>query len=600
MSQSQIVQLKALQDELVACMQHQSKEPHDPDAPLKDPRICYRDGEYWKGKFEALFSEHRGLKELLEHSQRNVVLHDPRLEERCAGDVPDDFHKLKLDLILNQMQHLQLMKTFNEVRHQERRSREKARQLEEENEELRARLVEEETDDVLLQQQLEDKVQKLKEENEKLKSRLGQDSLREATLLSLARQVQELQTENQHLKQTMQETPLIKVEEEKHTSRVSLLRDKVNHLVMENEDLRGVVARLRYGPPLQTTAPEDVTPEQTTEKDCLEKQRTPSPGTRDNTATLDMGIKEKLDSLSESLKRQQSDSKHWRKLYEELKGSREKEGATSVWKKLLGLAQTLYDDMESALDSILESLFRLVKESSHSSTEVAVQLQDLVEQMRKEVTHRRSELKDYLEQPVEEAALGQGMAISRTMSLLEGSVRKVFEAGVKFISKSKEATDQKVDKLLSKLSKVAQALKKKLERSTEENMPKQETMVKEDKKEIPQVTRKPKQERITKEDTPEVVRKRGEVGGLGKQISNYEEDEEEMRDWYSSRAKGRENQRGGSGVDGENWYLRRRNWRLSGGMSSSTRAPSKQKPQSEKKSRRNSSHNYRSFSDEEM
>ncbi|KAL3225287.1 hypothetical protein MRX96_049279 [Rhipicephalus microplus] len=126
-------------------------------------------------------------------------MHDPRVDSAtgdCSADSPDDLHKLKLDLILNQMQHLQ-------VKHSERLSREQARKLEMENEQLKARL--EETDDVLVQQQLETKVQALTEENQELQSRLGHESQREAALRSLEHQVQQLLSENEMLKRSMRE-----------------------------------------------------------------------------------------------------------------------------------------------------------------------------------------------------------------------------------------------------------------------------------------------------------------------------------------------------------------------------------------------------------
>ncbi|KAH6938861.1 hypothetical protein HPB50_013824 [Hyalomma asiaticum] len=247
LSQGQMQQLKALQEELVNCMNQQNKEKPPKGSPFRNTQVCYQDVEYWKRKFEQLFSENKGLKELLEHSQRSAVMHDPRVDSSgdCSADLPNDLHKLKLDLILNQMQHLQLMKTFNQVKHSERLSREQARKLELENELLKARLEEEETDDILVQQQLESKVrniwlhhvysavverlfrialvqvQSLTEENQELQSRLGHESQREAALRSLEHQVQQLLNENDRLKRTMQE----QVPSSVTTSRISRLRD---------------------------------------------------------------------------------------------------------------------------------------------------------------------------------------------------------------------------------------------------------------------------------------------------------------------------------------------------------------------------------------
>ncbi|KAL1475394.1 hypothetical protein MTO96_019832 [Rhipicephalus appendiculatus] len=523
LSQGQMQQLKALQEELVKCMHQQNKETPPKDAPFPNTQVCYQDVEYWKRKFEQLFSENKGLKELLEHSQRNAVMHDPRVDSAtgdCSADSPDDLHKLKLDLILNQMQHLQLMKTFNQVKHSERLSREQARKLELENEQLKARL--EETDDVLVQQQLETKVQALTEENQELQSRLGHESQREAALRSLEHQVQQLLSENEMLKRSMRE-PVT-------TSRISRLRDTVNRLIIENEDLKTVVARLRYGRPVPVGD---------------------NDASRSSNNGADKGPKDPP-------------------VYEQRPIVRVVGRAEETAGRLEAVAQaTLFDDMQTGLDRTLESLIDLAKKGSSVASDVRPMVQDLGEKVRRELNRRREELDGYLH--------GSGKpigSISQTMSLLESSVKKVFDAGRKFVAKGQEATGKHAEKLVAKLTKVAQMLSSDWEASSEEAEDAFTEPTSMSRREEAKHSWRNHEAANTDEGDDcqgggscskksEAKRKvpLEKAATRNKLLLDVEETEEE--DWFSTRAKIRERQRGAASVGTDNWYLKRHSpgWR---------------------------------------
>lgn len=578
LSQGQMQQLEALQEELVNCMRQQNKETPPKDSPFLNTQVCYQDAEYWKRKFEQLFSENKGLKELLEHSQRNAVMHDPRVDSGgdCSADSPDDLHKLKLDLILNQMQHLQLMKTFNQVKYSERLSREQARKLEMENEQLKARLEEEETDDILVQQQLETKVRSLTEENQELQSRLGHESQREAALWSLEHQVQQLLSENERLKRSMQE----QVPSSVTTSRISRLRDTVNRLIIENEDLKAVVARLRYGRPLPLSddaASYKPKGDRQGEGITDEVSKNPQPAGKDQ-----------LTELLDVLKKQQADSKQWRRLYDELRRNQDSASSKTVWRKLLVLGQTLFDDMQTGLDRTLESLVDLAKKGSSVATDVSPMVQDLGEKVRRELNRRRAELDGYLH--------GSGKpvgSISQTMSLLESSIKKVFEAGRKFVSKGQEATGKHAEKLVTKLTKVAQMLSSDWEASsdeaeegftgptsTEKTLKREEathtyrnskaTRSDEDKENDCQgsssCSKKNGKGKVTWQNSAEYSQVKRKVpsekpASRNKQLLDAEETDEE--DWFSTRAKIRERQRSETSLGTDNWFLKRQTpgWR---------------------------------------
>lgn len=596
-SRAQVQVLKKLQEGLVRCLLEQSKNAPPEGDTLLNPEICYQDAEHWKNKFEQLFSENKGLKELLEHSQRNVVMHDPRLDtsDDCAVDSPQNIHKLKLDLILNQMQHLQLMKTFNQVKNSERLSREQARKLERENEQLKARLEEEEADELLVQHELEAKVQTLTEENQELQSRLGHESQREAALRSLEHQVQQLQNENELLKRSMQEQGPSSVT----TGRISALRDKVNRLIVENEDLKAVVARLRYGPP-PPAAGEPASDQVKGQSESVEADE------EETDASALGGAESQLSDLLDVLKKQQADSKQWRRLYDELRRSGHREGAgsgsggsgssRSVWRKMLTLGRTLFDDMQAGLDHTLDALVQLASRGSGVATDISPVVQDLGHKVRRELNRRRAELNGYLD------GSGDGAdSVSQTMRLLESSVKKVFEAGRKFVSKGQEATGKHAGKLVSKLAKVAEMLRSDWEGPSEQTAA---TAAAEKEKEEVSSSTEP-----TSTDSPlpggdehenkwkNGKARKGEAGrgeeechfgeggcarGSGKDRTGNGEkrhqekvpsdkaaakkkrlldaEEQEEEDWFITRAKDRERQRTEASLGSENWFLKRRAW----------------------------------------
>ncbi|EEC03665.1 conserved hypothetical protein [Ixodes scapularis] len=543
-------------EELEACVGHQDESPH----PLhtRDGRVCHEDDEYWANKLERLLLENPSLGQLLGQEASRVSLGEAGYTD-CDGKKKDG---APLDLVLNQVRHVM--------------------------------------------------VKSLNEENEELRSRLGHDSLREAMLISLERQVQMLQTENSQLKQKMQQVPRHeRTLDRTYASRVSILRDKVNHLLIENEDLRGVVARLRYSRPLQTAAEErdplqesladdassletaeahvdkpvsqttavdndgfvlqtseadDGVSGKTTHADDEFEKTTEVDGSPDKTAETDDNVFEKTaDETEEAL--MVEDSKHWRRLYEQLRESRARDKTGSVWKKLLGTAQTLYDDMETAFDASLDSLFRYVKDSAELAGDLTPRLQELVTKMREEVAKKRAEFQEYMEQSSQDRDETHGAAVSRTIKLLEGSLKKVFQVGAKFMAKGKKVTEAKADKLFEKLSKVALALGRRWEKVA------------------------------TPGDAPSggaetAARKKPEEEGLGKRAMDLVEEEEkkEREDWFSRRAKGRERQRGEeSTAETENWYLKRQNWRRE--AVKTTAKPTKSR--ADKKTRRNSSRDHR-------
>ncbi|XP_064475088.1 girdin-like [Ornithodoros turicata] len=582
MTHAQIGKLKQLQDELIICMQQQKQNKGS--SADKDPLVCYEDNEYWKQKFENLFSENKGLKELLEQSQRNAVLTDVRVDALDEGQCEDDdVHKLKLDLILNQMQHLQLMKTFNEVRHQERQTRERARMLEEENKELKQRLVEEEEEDTMLRD-LEGKVKNLREENAELKAHLKEDTSRQETLLSLESQVQLLHMENEQLQHTLKEIQHNEEEEQQTiTARLSQLKDKVNQLATENEDLKAIIAKLRYGQPPPVAANGDQH-EQHRQKISdlrrqngnleveIEKKRNSQPEGEDEGSDSNQDLK----LLLELLKNQHMEAKHWRKLYEDLqsKGANWNNLSSVNWTELLN------NGTEAASNAVSVLLGRLKKMSLGTKvSEKISQVKDSFGSLRNIITERWEQLQQSMNSPASDAESGteeKSRIVADMARAVENSLKKVYDASNKFLSVLDKSVEMKATKLTSKLWKAMDTLNKKLyemaheKPSTAEEENVDDVDVEDDPPPHEDDSHRDEHsetgEHFAKDHRHEhaLPEKKEEESAEADEGEVADEDAAEMaNNWFSGRAKSRAEQRFSEEARNENWFLRRQgeNWR---------------------------------------
>lgn len=179
------------------------------------------------------------------------------------------------------------------------------------------------------------------------------------------------------------------------------------------------------------------------------------------------------------------------------------------------------------------------------------------------------------------------------MRLLESSVKKVFEAGRKFVSKGRETTGKHAGKLVSKLAKVAEMLR------SEWEGPAEKTAAPEPPAEPASTISPPPSGDESENKWKSGKAHKGEVGRdeeecrlgeggcarrSGKDRSGNTEtrhqqqekgptdkakkkrflvvEEQEEEDWFITRAKDRERQRTeASSGNNENWFLKRRAWR---------------------------------------
>ncbi|XP_013793260.1 probable E3 ubiquitin-protein ligase bre1 [Limulus polyphemus] len=222
-TRSQVLKLKQLEEELIQCMKQESQLASE----FQGSTVCYKNSEYWKQRFEELFDESEDLRVLMEKTQDHLrkqnlgMIPLSPVSTNCPSDVSEEFHKLRLDLLVKQMEHLRFLKTYEEVKHQEKESRKRLKVLESENTELKAKLEEEEEDDKVLEQT----VSKLSEENVELKAKLVEE---EEDDKMLEQRVNKLNKENVELK-----AKLVEEEEEDKA-----LLQRVDKLSEENVELK--------------------------------------------------------------------------------------------------------------------------------------------------------------------------------------------------------------------------------------------------------------------------------------------------------------------------------------------------------------------------
>ncbi|RWS13345.1 putative E3 ubiquitin-protein ligase bre1-like isoform X2 [Dinothrombium tinctorium] len=468
LTMGQIQKLRNLQDELVLCMQNQEKA----EASDKQLKICYQNSDYWRAKFEKLFKENHGLKDILEKTQKHYwsTGHHKNIvtEKECSAVASDEFHKLKLDLIVKQMEHLQLLKTFEEVKYQEKVSKMRLSKLEEENADLRAKLREEEEDDKVIVETMEERISKLAVENEKLRDRLKeQEKPNESeNIKKMEAKINELMDENNELKSALKQMQsqmdvfantkddliiesgedLSEADEPEEDSfsvheesvKVDDLRERINQMVTENEELKSIIARLRWS------------------KSYIDNHET-----QENTVDVS-SLQKELNEIRELLINEQEETKKWKNLYEEMRkkseNKNEKQNVFKSWWDSINVTQlTEKFPNGAAFSNVLQNVLK-------KATENNVVIPDEIYRVINATQNAIVELHQQLVAKWEEmeslgvAVDSSAQKIKRKMAeLLDTSMRKLQEAGDKFASNQKPF-ESRVHKLTNKLSKIKEWL----------------------------------------------------------------------------------------------------------------------------------------------
>lgn len=212
----------------------------------------------------------RTQKHFHENGNRNNVID----EKECVNKTTsDEFHNLKLDLLVKQMEHLKLLEVLEEVKTIGKQNQKRVRVLEEENQDLKKKLVEEEEDDQEIVETWGQRVAVLQNENDELRKTIEVDDVEDMKVIDeLKAKINLLSEENRELKSIFEqlEKQIFGDGESKNEHKNNYLdnneqfyesfnkdnsnlstyynsiRERINQLMSENEDLKSNIALYRY------------------------------------------------------------------------------------------------------------------------------------------------------------------------------------------------------------------------------------------------------------------------------------------------------------------------------------------------------------------
>lgn len=392
------------------------------------------------------------------------------------------------------------MKTLEEVQHKGRQSEKRVQDLEVENQELKMKLVEEEEDDQVIVQSWDSKVKVLEHENQELQRRLEDEE--EEDSLQMKRfndRIDELLAENNELKSAIAQleaqvvmvspnpNPVLiedqlrsgKSEEQQSIDQTSipiikldLLKQKINQLVVENDELRSTIARLRWANHRSESESEVEVDDPTITDEMADKV-----------------LEEQLEELRQLLSSEQNESKMWREMYEKLRlemiDKMSKEGSkgstnsgdngknandnnifdeNQIYDWIFNSTNVLKEALvkgSGVVGDRLKAMFHKISENeSIFSGEVLRGInstQSVLFELSRQLQDKWQELQD-----LRTAFADGSQKISTKMSkLLDRTIRKLQEASNKLLSTNEEDIDQKVEHFSNHISKLIKNLDKK-------------------------------------------------------------------------------------------------------------------------------------------
>lgn len=243
-----------------------------------------------------MFDENQGLKELFQKTQKHFaenrfdfIIDDKEFNNKNTNE---EFHNLKLDLLIKQMEHLKLLEVLENIKSKGKQTEKRVRVLEEENQDLKNKLEEEEQDDRVMAEDYNLRVAQLQEENQELRDQFRIDEDEDGRLISeLQSKIWLLDSNNQQLRRLLKnlerqismhndnddDEPLtimntnddieqdsmekehlneknkyqsspesLIINENESYQRYNIIRQRINQLMLENEELKAKIARYRW------------------------------------------------------------------------------------------------------------------------------------------------------------------------------------------------------------------------------------------------------------------------------------------------------------------------------------------------------------------
>lgn len=230
--QAHIMKLKALQEELVNCLQNPGSHYMEGNG---ESKACYEKVDYWQEKFDDILSQNDVLQNFIDRSIHENL--DEQNDEKCEEtnqNIIAEYRQLKFHLITQQLENVATLRRMEALKRQEKETLDRVKRLEEENEELKAQVEDEQVKDSTSDEDADrELIQQLSEENQELKKELNH------LMAALKLEQQE--------------------DDKKSVEELGCLREQINQLKIANSELQQVIAKLRYGQPSSKENVEEVT-----------------------------------------------------------------------------------------------------------------------------------------------------------------------------------------------------------------------------------------------------------------------------------------------------------------------------------------------------
>ncbi|XP_076370554.1 uncharacterized protein LOC143256725 isoform X4 [Tachypleus tridentatus] len=497
----QVLKLKQLEEELIKCMEQENQQT-----------LISQDSTFFKTYEEVKHQEKESHKRLRVLEDENIELksklelekEDDKVLEEKVNKLNEENFELKAKLVKEEEDDKMLERKVNE--------------LNEENIELKAKLIEEEEDDKILAK-LEQKMENLMKENILLKTQLATGNNEKTILANLEGEVREIHLENLELKKTLEElqsqlfqsTSLQNAENLKKTGsnlKIDTLRKQTNALVtenrqlktsidqfkdsilsrteenqhellnelqLENQDLKNEIGQLRYmKPPNRQYYMSDVP-------------------TNDQSVASDLNTEETthngMESLLQMLDTAHQESRHWEKLYKQMKSKLDKKKTllneiSLPYENWAEAITTGFTNGSKAVTNIITSVLDHISQQNVTFSDVMHVQLNATEVVFRNIKHNLAEKWRELQmitdfKQFKQFANQTEKLITRMSQTLQSAVQKIQDIGDKFVQ-SQKPLESRMNKLGQKVLKVIDRLEEQwadMQRKWSKKVLKQQSLV---------------------------------------------------------------------------------------------------------------------------
>lgn len=282
-----------------------------------------------------------------------------------------------------------------------------------ENSDLRSLLESDDEADYEMMEKLNKRIAELQEENKELYSGLN---LLEAQI-EMAGNNPKIATSRNQLNQF--DSPIKdshdQSKENSIPSKLDLLRQRINQLVGENDDLKSTIARLRWSKQMQETVDND--DDESIDVASLEKQ---------------------LDNLRDMLELEQSESKKWKQMYEDIKAkttetekNKQNEALISDW--LVNFTDMLKEGLVTGSAAFGQHVKNILETVTKSSSVLTDELNHGINMTQEIIANLNDRLQNKWRELQNVKIVNEDQKLTSKMAkLLENTIQKIQQAGEKF------------------------------------------------------------------------------------------------------------------------------------------------------------------------